>query len=229
MSLLPAIVTLLFIILFLVPTIGNLNEIKGQLKDEKASFQETQNNLASIKSNKRLEKDVEKLREELADFDVQIPEKDELAVFVVDISKFANNSNVKLLRVSSGSPDDVAIQNPKAAIKKENKKARTSKKKKKAGDNLPVSLSNIPVEISVEGNYPYILGFINTLELYQRKVMIESISINKAEKSKKAEGSQVLLSLKGGVYKLTKREVIPEEVSDKKDKKSEKSQKEDKS
>ena len=61
MSLLPAIVTLLFIILFLVPTIGNLNEIKGQLKDEKASFQETQNNLASIKSNKRLEKDVEKL------------------------------------------------------------------------------------------------------------------------------------------------------------------------
>ena len=202
LSLLPVLLTIIFILYVLVPSIGNFSKVSGELKSEKAAFSMDQNELQALKSNKKLIYDVENLRNELADFDVMVPEEDNLAILLVDLEKFANSFNVKLIAMDSAKEKEIRIADSKKAQDKA--KTKRNKKSNKEKGSISAKLIEIPVEIKVLGRYPDVLNFINNLERYQRRITINGISVSNYKKDKDVSKSRVQMDINSVIYKLEK-------------------------
>ncbi|OGI02655.1 MAG: hypothetical protein A2104_08665 [Candidatus Melainabacteria bacterium GWF2_32_7] len=211
-SLLPVLLTVVFIIYAVMPAIGNLNKLKSDLETEKQALSETQCKLDSLRQNKKLLKEVQKLRNKLADFEMRVPSEDDLAILFVDLGKFSSNFNVRVFSVSSSPEKPVKIIDPKQQEPEENKKSKRNKEKET--QELPVSLFAIPLEIKVIGYYPDIMKFISTLENYQREIVIDGISISNSIKDKDTIKPKVELTIDCTIYKLTEKLIEAESNSD---------------
>lgn len=214
-SILPALLTLVFIVYFVAPAIGNMNKLKGELKEEQLAYAETQSKVESLKQDKKLLKKVEELRIKLFNFDTQVPAEDELAILLVDLEKFSKAFNVKVYTLNSGAEKTLEIIDPKEQLSEDKTKAKNTRKARKKVEDKPVTLVKIPLEIMVMGYYSDVLNFINTLENYQRKTSIESILVSNYRKDKDNIKPRVELTINCAVYKLISNENTESEQEDK--------------
>jgi Tfp pilus assembly protein PilO len=190
-----------------VPSIGKLNEANSSLEQEKLNFSQTQDQLISIKNNKKLVQDVEKLKAELADFNVRVPEEDDMAILLVDLNKFASSFNITVKSLNTNSEKSIEIIDPKIQALQAKKKI----KRKVSQQILPIQLTEIPIEITVIGFYPDLLNFINAVEHYQRKIAISGVSISDYKDNKNVT-SKVEMVISASIYKITRQEVITDEI-----------------
>jgi Tfp pilus assembly protein PilO len=202
----PALLTIIFMIYVMFPCIGKLGEVKDGLDQEKADFSQTQDRLISVQNNKKLSQDVQELRSRLADFDVKVPDEDDMAVLLVDLDKFARSFNARIISLNTDMEKNVEIIDPKQQALNKKRKVR------KLEQSSPIQLTEIPLEVTVIGLYPDLLNFINALEHYQRKVSINGVSISDYKEDREVTSSKVQLVIKASIYKLT-RQVITKETN----------------
>ena len=207
-SLFPALITLVVIIYFIMPAVANMNQLKDDLKVEKQAYSDTQAQVESLRSNKKLLKQVQELKDKLAGFEIKVPSEDDLAILLVDMGKFSKSFNVSVFSVGTGAEKVIKIEDPNEP--KETKKNTRRKAKEAEAEVTPITLSTIPVQIKVIGYYPDVMNFINALENYQRRITIDSISIMNC--GKETIRPKVEVQISSAVYKLT--ENITENNSD---------------
>jgi Tfp pilus assembly protein PilO len=210
-SLLPALLTLIFIMYAVMPALGSLTKAKNELKAEKTSFSETQDKLNTLRENKKLMKRVEELRDKLANFEIQVPLEDDLAILLVDIEKFSNDFNVKVYNIESSPEKPIEIVDPKQEESKDKQPSKKKKKNKDTSEELPINLFKIPLNILVKGNYPSVLSFINAMENYERKITINGIALLNDKKDESGINPKIEMEIDCTVYKLVENKVSPDE------------------
>ena len=193
-SLLPGLITIVFIIYIVVPAIGRMNTAKENLLSERTDYASIQAKISSFKSDTALLNKVQQLKDELPDFDIKVPQKDELAILLYDTEKFAKNKKVKISSLTTKTPKSIEIIDNKAKTNTSN-----SQKKKKT-DDAPAKLIEIPIEIVVIGYYPDILQFIGSIENYQRKIMVNGVSIQNFSEDKDKGVPRVQMTIDCSVY-----------------------------
>ncbi|MFH0702076.1 MAG: hypothetical protein V2B14_00855 [bacterium] len=202
-SLLPAFLTILFVLFVLYPTFVKMDKVDKDLEKEKTEYNKDQASLDTLKENRVLFKEVKSLRKKLKNFDLEVPSKDELTVFLVDLERFAEVLNTKIISFSSSSEKDIEIEDP-VQKKEDEKNTKLKKKKKKKGDEdlLPVRLLAIPLSITITGYYTDTINFVNALENYQRRISIDGVSIANHPEDKEKAKPRVLMTVDCKVYKL---------------------------
>lgn len=208
-SLLPVFLTLLFIVYVLVPSIQNMDKTYKELKEEQAAYNEAESKLNTLKSNQKLKNSIAELNSKLNDFNYKFPVDNELSVFLVDLEKYAQSYNVKVISLSSSNDKEIKIIDPKQEeLEKKNKNKKSRRNVKK--EISPVKLSQIPLDINAVGYYTDIIKFVNFLENYQRQIVIDGIKVN-GSKEIKGENQEVKpkleISLKAKVYTFVEQEV----------------------
>lgn len=201
-SFLPVFCALLFIIYVFVPTIQNLNQTQQELKEAQSSYNDNLAELDSLNQNKSLVKKLEKLSAELNTFEYQFPADNDLAIFLVDLEKYAQSYNAKIVTLSSEPAKDLDIVD---TSKKTTKKKKKSAKKK---NEFPLQLSEIPITLNVVGYFSNVIKVVDFLEKYQRQVVIESIKINNEKDAKSTDidlfKPKLDLEIKAKIYTVTK-------------------------
>lgn len=200
-SSLPAFITLFFILNIVIPAVGNMNDLNQKLNKEKSWEESTREEVLSLKENNALQKNVEKLRNELSDFDIRVPQTRELAVLLYDLERFAKPLNVKVLALDSKPEKMVELDD---SILKQTKKLKkkTKKKKKKSKKLESATLYSIPVEIRVLGYYNDIVKFVDTIEKYQRMVAIDTLTLERYKEDENVSKPRIETTIQGFVYKF---------------------------
>lgn len=209
-SLMPVLLTFLFVVYVLVPTIQETDKTYKELNQEKLDFNNAQAQLTLLNQNKELEKKIRELNFELKDFAYRFPVENDLAIFLVDLEKYSKSYNVKVLSLTSDKESFIKIEDPKQKELKAKKKKRSRRKEK---PEAPIKLFEIPVSINVVGYYPNIIKFINFLENYQRQIVIDGIKISnsKDEKSKmQLIKPKLEVNIKSKVYTVTEQKFVSE-------------------
>jgi len=196
----PVILTIIFILYAVAPAVGNYSAANNDYMEEKTAYIDTQNQLNTLKENKSLAIELANLREKLADFDTQIPENDDLAILLVDLQKFAKNNDVKVLSLDADPESPMEIIDPKVQKLKEKKKNKILAKEKE--NTEPVQLYQIPLKLVLLGHYKNILNYINTLELYGRKITLDGILVTKYKTNKNSSEPALEVTINCTVYKL---------------------------
>ena len=209
-SLLPLFLTLAFLLNMLIPSIMKMAKAREELVSERQTYNQTRQQIATLKNDNSIFLAVEELKDKLSDFDIKVPENDESAVLLIDLDKFAAAQGIKIMSIVAKPETPDEIIDP-AKKKAEEEAAKNGVKVKKA-EILPVSLTEIPVEITVLGYYSDILKFINSLEKYQRQIVINGITATYFPKDKDKPSPHVEMIIECKIYKLIKQEVIPDET-----------------
>ena len=215
-SFLPSMLTLFFIINIVIPAIGNMNDLNQKLNSEKNWQNSTKEEISLVKENNSLLKNVEKMRDELSDFDIRIPQTRELAILLYDLEKFAKPLNVRVLALNAKSEKIVELDESALNQTQKNKK-KSIKKKKKSKKLESAILYSIPVEIKVLGHYNDIVKFVNTLEKYQRMVAIDTLTLERYKEDESNSKPRVETTIQGFVYKFeikSREELASQEDSD---------------
>lgn len=200
LSLLPGILTLIFIVCYVFPAIQIMSKSHNTLNTEQDAFNKTQSQLNSANQNNKVFEEVKVLRSQLSDFDIKVPKDDELAILLIDLEKFANSFNVKINSFDSRTAKIVNVEDPTLQTQTKKRSRRET-----VQPQSPVDLTMIPLEINVTGYYSNILDFINVLQHYQRKIVIKDISITDNKEDKNQIRSRIDVSFNCEVYKLTEK------------------------
>lgn len=194
LSLIPVFLTIIFILYIVVPTVGRLNELNTELKQEKTAYDEDKSQLDELNNNKKLLMSIQKLKEKLGNFDVKVPSEDDLSILLIDLEKFAESFNVKVIALNSRPEIEKVLVDPN---KKEEKSTNSVKKKPD-----PSPLYSISLEVSAVGYYQDILNFINTLENYERKIAISSVKVENYKEDKETPKPRVQMTINCEIYKF---------------------------
>lgn len=194
LSIIPVILTLIFIIYIVVPTVSRLNVLNNELRQEQISYKESKSKLDGFNADKAILKSINELKEQLANFDINVPAEDDLSILLIDLEKFGEPLNVKVISMNTKPEEekDLIIKS-----KKKPKSSNTNKKKK-----VFSPLFAIPVEVSAVGYYQDILGFINILENYERKITINSVKVENYKEDKEIETPRVQMTIDAIIYKF---------------------------
>jgi len=207
-SLLPCLLTFIFIVYILFPSIGKYSETIQKIKEKTLAYTETQKQINKLNENKALFNKIQKLKNDLATFDIEIPSESDLAVLLVDLERFAQKNKVKITNFSTKNEKEIDIVLP------EKNKTKKHKKKKRKKDQSPVKLSTIPIEITILGYYKDNLNFINSLEKYQRKIIINEITASNFKEDEKNANPRVEMSINFDIYKMEIPEINIETQAD---------------
>lgn len=206
LSIIPVLLTLIFIIYIVVPTVAKLNTLNGEFNQEQSSFDDKKSQLESLDADKKTLKKIDELKEKLTDFDINVPAEDDLSILLIDLEKFGEPLNVKVISMNTKPEEekDLAIKS-----KKKSKSSNQNRKKKTFSP-----LYAIPLEISAVGYYQDILSFINILENYGRKITISSVKIENYKEDKEAATPRVQMTIDASIYKFDIEDAkIAEEMS----------------
>ena len=95
-----------------------MDNAKQNLETLKTSFIRRKIKLIR-KADTALQNQVQKLKDELPDFDIKVPTKDELAILLYDTEKFAGGgTKVKISSVTTKTPQSIEIIDPENHLKR---------------------------------------------------------------------------------------------------------------
>lgn len=196
LSFFPVILTAIFALYVLIPSFDSLNTVKKDFESQTNLLNELKDKVANAKNNKENLSVIAKLRERLADFEQQVSDDYDSALLVFDSEKIAYLSRVQLL---SFNIKDETNEEEQPLITRKNKKEQAAKKIKLT------ELVAIPVEINIKGNYLSVIDFVRNLESYQRKINVNTLEIQRADK-----GSQdkIQAKLNCKFYKVKKSKAL---------------------
>jgi Tfp pilus assembly protein PilO len=196
LSFLPVLLTVIFALYVLIPSFDSLNTVKKDFESQTNLLNELKDKVANAKNNKENLSVITKLRERLADFEQQVSDDYDSALLVFDSEKIAYLSGVQLL---SFNIKDETNEEEQPLITRKNKKEQAAKKIKLT------ELVAIPVEINIKGNYLSVIEFVRNLESYQRKINVNTLEIQRADKS---SPDQIQAKLNCKFYKVKKSKAL---------------------
>lgn len=128
---------------------------------------------------------------------------------LVDIENFAINTNNKILGLSASSEKTVEVnyqptENKNSSVKSTKKKSSKRKKRGNKKEQDPFILQEIPIEIKVLGYYPNIIKFIQKLENYQRKIVIEAVEAKDYNKEANETTPRVEMKINAKIFTFKK-------------------------
>lgn len=213
MSLIPALLTIFFVVKFTIPSVKTYFELKKDIKKETIAINDLKTNIESLKANQALISKLEGLNSELIGFDVEFPKEFGDEILLIDLELFADEAVNRILKVRSMPEADVEIIDPsKVGEKKKKRASRRGKEEKK--DKGPVSIMEKPLELATVAHYKEIIEFVNFLENYQRKINIQGIYTDVFNDDRKVSDPRVHLKIKGSIYKSEirkpQRAVVPD-------------------
>ncbi len=209
-SFIPAVLTLVFILYVLMPTLGEKGIYNHKLESKREEILIAKQKLEKAKATQELHQKIIELQKELGGFDLRVPEQQELAMFLIDLEKFADRSNVQVVGLDVRPEKVLAIKDPKKeAEKAKNKKRR---RKKQQEEELPVKVWEVPIEIKLIGFYPDIIKFMNKAEKYQRLISTSGIIVKDHEKDSQKRFPRVKMTITANIYRMVEQEIKQEET-----------------
>jgi len=211
-SLLPAFLALLFIMLVVFPAISNLNEIKQNLKTEKDASAEFKEKISALQEKNVDLKRVQQLQIDLKDFDARFPLKDDTEIVLYDFQKIAGATGTKITEWKANKDlqtidiNENELKNKKTSQQSDESKPR---KRKNTQEGTTLKMSTISVTLNVVGFYDNILNFMEKIENYQRKALIEDISVENYKKIPGINHTPVEMIVSFKIFKQNLQEVIP--------------------
>ncbi len=200
MSLIPAILTIFFVIKFTIPSVKTYFELKKDIKKEILIINDLKTNIESLKANKTLLDKLKEINSELVGFDVEFPKEFGDEILLIDLELFADEAVNKILTVKSLPEAEVEIIDPSRIGEK--KKKRTSRRaKNEQKEKGPVTIIEKPMELSTVAHYKEIIEFVSFLENYQRKVNIQGVYTDVFNDDRSTSDPRVHLKIKGSIYK----------------------------
>ena len=163
MSLIPALLTIFFIVQFTMPSVKEYFNLKKEIKSEKAAIKDIKINLEKLNMNKKLVNKLNELNIELAGFDTEFPSTFKDEILLIDLEMFADKTINHIVKVASKPIKNVEIiDSSKPKIK------NTGYRKTEKQEILPVTVIEKPFELSTVAYYNQIIDFVTFLEDYQR-------------------------------------------------------------
>ncbi len=214
-SFIPAVLTLLFIVYILVPSMDKMNTSSSDLSKAKNKYEENKTLLNDLQKKVKYNKELEDLKTKLADFDVKIPPEHDLPILLYDLERFADISKVKIASFKAEREKKLKIVDPKEEKKS---KKKSSRKKADKKEESPYNFSSVPAKVIITGQYLDTLKFVNILEHYGRTLLIEDITVSENKKSANKSKSEIEMQINLKVFKLVKNE-LNESESETKDSK----------
>lgn len=161
-----------------------------EYNDSKAKIQEDKIKVSNLKAQiKRLEKLDEENKKLSSKVDVlkdYLAKSHEVDFLVQDLKSICDASSVSLESFTPSAPEPVNIVLEKqieAELSGEIRDTRKTKslKEKLKGQELPVDLYRLPIEVRVKGDFTDILDLMKKLEKYGRVISVENLSIGKVQ------------------------------------------------
>lgn len=218
MSLIPAILTIFFVVKFTVPAVKEYLSLKKQIKTEKSAIKNVKSNIQALKTNKILQEKLNKFNDKLTGFDVEFPEEFKDEILLIDLEIFADETLNKILKVRSLPEKQIKIIDP---LKVEPKNKRPCRKIAEQEEIKPVTIMEKPLEINTVAYYSEIIDFVTFLENYQRKINIEGIYTSVFGEDKNSSNPRIEVKIKGSIYKSTvnaKNKITPDKEETQKEK-----------
>jgi len=203
-TLIPAVLTLLFITQVLFPAIQNYNDLRNKFIETKNTYKETQIRVEQLQNNKKLLTELAELNNKVADFDIQIPSEFEDEFFLVDLGKFSINTATKIIALDSKKEKAFEINNPNGDQDKTSKKNKHRRKKQEEQPVYPLTIYEKPFEIKTLGHYNKIINFVSCLENYQRKFIINGVSAEISKNDEANPNPKIELKIEGSTFKAVK-------------------------
>ena len=209
-TLIPTVLTLLFITHVLSPAIQNYNDLRNKFIEIKNTYEETKTSVEQLQNNKKLLTELAELNNKVADFDIQIPPEFEDEFFLVDLGKFSTNTTTKIIALDSKTEKSFEISNPNANPDKTSKKSNSKRKKQEEQPVYPLAIYEKPFEIKTLGHYNKIIDFVSCLENYQRKFIINGVSAEISKNDEANPNPKIELKIEGSTFKAVKNLTEPE-------------------
>ncbi len=220
LMLIPVALTLYFIVRIFFPAVESYLNLREQYIQTLDTYKQTQESVEELKDNKKLFVELEKLNNQVADFEIQIPSEFQDEFFLIDIENFSINTGTKIIALDCRKEKELEIKDPQEEKNKEKSKKSTQKKKKKNSKEKqvsPLAIWEKPFEVKIVGHYKQALGFVNLLENYQRKFIINGISAKISKSDENNPNPKIELTIQGSTYKKVEtvvEEPAPEEPKD---------------
>lgn len=166
-----------------LPSWREFNDAKSKIQEDKMKVANLDAQIRRLEKleveNKKLSGKVDVLKEYLA-------KSYEIDFLVQDLKGICDESSVSLESFTPSAPEPINIVLEKqieAELLGETRNSRQTKslKEKLKGQDLPVDLYKLPIEVRVKGNFTDILDLMKKLEKYGRVISVENISIGKVQ------------------------------------------------
>ena len=203
-TLIPAVLTLLFITQVLFPAIQNYNDLRNKFIETKNTYKETQIRVEQLQNNKKILTEIAELNNQVTDFDIQIPSEFEDEYFLVDLGKFSINTATKIIALDSKKEKPFEITNPNDDQNKTSQKTKHRRKKQEEQPVYPLTIYEKPFEIKTLGHYNKIINFVSCLENYQRKFIINGVSAEISKNDEANPNPKIELKIEGSTFKAVK-------------------------
>jgi len=196
LCLVPAILTIFFIVGFTVPAVNQYFKLSKQIEQKKLAIKNTKATVEMLKANKNLAKELERINTQLIGFDVEFPTEFRDEILLIDLEIFASEAVNRIVGLQSFSEREMEIIDPK-----ETPEERKKKKLKKDPEMPPVQIIEKPFDINTVAYYSELIDFVDFLETYQRKVNIDSISAKIFNDDNQNPNPRIALTIKASTYK----------------------------
>jgi len=208
-ALFPVVITVYFIMQILVPTVKDYLSLRDKYAEAITSYKETHARIEELQNNKKLFSELNELNNNLADFEVQVPAEFEDEFFLSDLERFSGETSTKIISLDSKKEKELEIISQSEEKTKKSRKGKRSKKSDQS-QMLPLSVWERPFEFKVEGRFAKTIAFIDLLENYQRKFIINGVSAKISKSDENNPNPKIELTVQGSIYKQTKNFIIQE-------------------
>lgn len=187
---------------FFIQTLPSWREYtssKKQIVNDKSRLKQMGSQISKLEKlqneNKKLVKKIDNQKKFLA-------KSQELDFLAQDLKRICDESSVSLESFTPSGIEPVNIILEKQIDEETQGKARGYKtaqsiKEKLKGQDLPVDLYRLPIEVKIKGNFIDIVDLFKKLEKYGRVISVENISIGKVEsKGSSDRYSKTMASIK---------------------------------
>lgn len=167
--------------LYTLPSWREYNDSRSQINEDKVKLE---NLNAQIKRLEKLKGENLKLTEKVDELKKYLAKSNELDFLAQDLKKICDNSSISLesFTPSGAEPVNIILEKQIEQELRGNIRGTTKTLKEKLkGQDLPVDLYRMPIEVRVQGNFTDILDLFKELEKYGRVISVENISIGKVQ------------------------------------------------
>lgn len=152
-------------VLVFIPGVSSLKTKKQKLVDQQTELKALKEKGSALK---QMEEDYKSIQKDIEQVSKYLPTKKEMSDIVIQLETAANNSGVALKNIKASQSSTGGSNN-----KAEDKITDKSKSQLVQTDNL----YELPLQLTTEGNFSSVLGFLEQIENLSRYISIEVSSI----------------------------------------------------
>ena len=166
-----------------LPAWKEYSSSKKQIVNDKSRLQQLGSKIGKLE---KLQNENQKLLKKIGIQKEFLAKSNELDFLAQDLKRICDESSISLesFTPSGAEPVNIVLEkqiDEEMRGKVSGYKTAQSVKEKLKGQDLPVDLYRLPIEVKVKGNFTDIVDLFKKLEKYGRVISVENISIGKVE------------------------------------------------